>query len=270
MDLRVLGGLSVHEEGVPICPPTAVGRQLLALFAAHADQVVPSCVVTEELWPQGAPPDATRVLETNLRQLREAIAGALSRRGEGPRIENVLAPVPGGYRLETRGGFSDARAFARTVGASYRTMESGDLAGAAARLREALALWTAAPFADVAQGPHLRAQSALLVTSWERALDHWIDVETRRGRARELCMDLSVLLLRFRSTAPLYERLHSDLLTGHWGADVIRRHIMRRRRATLTVQRGIGQLRGARPPRWDTTAVAAGAGEGAMTPLGGA
>lgn len=51
MDVRILGGLSVRENGVSITPTAAAPRQLLALLTASADQVVPVTVLTEELWP---------------------------------------------------------------------------------------------------------------------------------------------------------------------------------------------------------------------------
>ncbi|MEU4928559.1 BTAD domain-containing putative transcriptional regulator [Streptomyces yokosukanensis] len=161
MDLRVLGGLTVHEAGVPIAPPTAPTRQVLALLAASTDHAVPTCAIAEELWPNGAPAEAELLLETHVRRMRAVIAAALRAQGGARSAEGVRARVPGGYRLDTGGG-SDARAFERTAGAGYRAMGAGDLEPASRRLREALGRWTAAPFAGVTQGPHLRTRAAQL------------------------------------------------------------------------------------------------------------
>jgi DNA-binding SARP family transcriptional activator len=238
MDLRVLGGLSVHEGGVPIAPPAAATRQVLALLAASADQVVPTCAMAEELWPEEAPAHAERILETHVRQLRAAIGPALQAQGGVRTAEEVLAWVPGGYRLDTGGGSSDVRAFERMAGAGYRAMDAGNPELASRRLREALDLWTAAPFAGVAQGPHLRSHAALLTASWQRVVDQWIDVDFRLGRRRELCADLARVLTRFRSPAPLYAQLKADLDTEGHNPEVIERHLRRRRNAsTFTAHR---------------------------------
>ncbi|WP_217561338.1 BTAD domain-containing putative transcriptional regulator [Streptomyces sp. GbtcB6] len=229
MDLSVLGGLAVYEGGAPISPSAAPTRQVLALLAAFADQVVPTCAVAEELWPHGAPPHSEHVLESHVRQLRAVIGAALRAEGGERSAEDVLAWVPGGYRLDTAGGSSDAGAFERTAGAGYRAMEAGDLDLASRRLREALDLWTGAPFMGVTQGPHLRAQAALLACSWQRAVDRWIDADLRLGRWRELSTGLAQVLTRFRSPAPLYAQLKADL--DHRGQDleVIKRYLRQRR-----------------------------------------
>ncbi|MET7482763.1 BTAD domain-containing putative transcriptional regulator [Streptomyces sp. NPDC005538] len=238
MDLRVLGGLTAHEGGVPISPSAALPRQVLALLAASADRVVPTCVIAEELWPQGVPAHAEQAMESHVRQLRTDIGAALRAAGSDRSAEDVLVRVPGAYRLDTGGGSSDARAFERTAGAGYRALEAGDLELAGHRLREALELWTAAPFTGVTQGPHLRSQAALLTDSWQRAVDRWIEADFRLGRWRELCADLARVLTRFHSPAPLFAQLKADL--GHNGQDpeVIRRYLRRRRGSpALTARR---------------------------------
>ncbi|GBQ04324.1 hypothetical protein SSP531S_58180 [Streptomyces spongiicola] len=148
MDLRVLGGLAAHEGGVPISPSAVLPRQVLALLAASADRVVPTCAIAEELWPQGAPAHAEQAMESHTRQLRADIGAALQAAGSDRSAEDVLVRVPGAYRLDTGGGSSDARAFERTAGAGYRALDAGDLHLAGRRLREAVDLWTAAPFTE--------------------------------------------------------------------------------------------------------------------------
>ncbi|MBO1413643.1 BTAD domain-containing putative transcriptional regulator [Streptomyces sp. FH025] len=247
MDLKVLGGLAVHEGGVSISPPSAATRQVLALLVASADRVVPTCAMAEELWPEEVPENAGQILETHVRQLRATIGAALQTEGSVRTAEEVLAWVPGGYRLGTGGGSSDARVFERTAGAGYRAMETGDLDLASRRLREALDLWTAAPFAGVAQGPHLRSHAALLTGSWQRAVDRWIDVDFRLGRWRELCADLAQVLSRFPPPALPYVQLKADLDTKGHDPEVIRRHLHRRRNAlSFTAHRIVMGRQGSR------------------------
>ncbi|GAA2418356.1 hypothetical protein GCM10010420_56030 [Streptomyces glaucosporus] len=250
MDLKVLGGLTVHEGGVPISPSAAPPRQVLALLAASADRVVPTCAIAEELWPQGAPAHAEQALGSHIRQLRADIGTALRVAGSERSAEDVLVWVPGGYRLDTGGGSSDARAFERAAGAGYRALEAGDLHMAGHRLREALELWTAAPFTGIVQGPHLRFQSALLTDSWRRAVDRWIDAGFRLGCRRELCADLARVLARFHSPAPLYAQLKADLDHNGQDPEVIRRYLRRRRGSpALTARRVVPGGEGARAAR---------------------
>ncbi|MEV0305117.1 hypothetical protein [Streptomyces prasinus] len=55
MDISVLGGLTVRENGVSITPTAPEPRQVLGLLALHADQVVHVSSLTEELWRAGRP-----------------------------------------------------------------------------------------------------------------------------------------------------------------------------------------------------------------------
>ncbi|MFD3942260.1 BTAD domain-containing putative transcriptional regulator [Streptomyces sp. NPDC058579] len=226
MDLKVLGLLAVQERGTPIVPTAAPARQLLALLAAHADRIVPTAVLTQELWPDGAPRHAQDVIETHVRQLRELVDDALDLGREeegaatgsgtpGPRTaRDVVVSLSGGYLLGTGGGSSDVRMFQRAVGAGYRAMELEDYRTAAERLGEALELWTADAYTGVVAGPHLRAHGARLELSRLRALDLWVEAQRRLGRRHELYSGLSVFLSRFRSSPPQYAALVAELERG--------------------------------------------------------
>ncbi|MGW2018793.1 AfsR/SARP family transcriptional regulator [Streptomyces sp. NPDC001927] len=230
MDLKVLGLLAVQERGTPIVPTAAPARQLLALLAAHADRIVPTAVLTQELWPDGAPRHAQDMIETHVRQLRELIDDALDVGREevaatpagpevaaasGPRTaRDVVVSMAGGYLLGTGGGSSDVRMFQRAVGAGYRAMELEDYRTAAERLGEALELWTADAYTGVVAGPHLRAHGARLELSRLRALDLWVEAQRRLGRRHELYSGLSVFLSRFRSSPPQYAALVAELERG--------------------------------------------------------
>ncbi|WP_338496175.1 AfsR/SARP family transcriptional regulator [Streptomyces sp. SJL17-4] len=221
MDVRILGGLSVREHGVSITPTAAAPRQLLALLTASADQVVPVTVLTEELWPSGAPRGARTELQAHIAELRTLIAGAL--RGAAPAepgpgwsdrrtADAILVSQPGGYRLDTGGGTNDVRQFERAAGAGYRAMEAGDLARAALRLGEALALWRGEPYAGVAAGPRLRREVERLETSRLSVLDQWVEAQLGLGRHAELVSELSGLVARYRTNEPLHAHYMVALL----------------------------------------------------------
>ncbi|MFF9198450.1 BTAD domain-containing putative transcriptional regulator [Streptomyces sp. NPDC014779] len=219
MDVRILGGLSVRENGVSITPTAAAPRQVLALLATSADQVVPATVLMAELWPSGAPRGARAELHAHIAGLRALLAAALrdgrpraAGRGadDGRTAETVLAAQAGGYRLDTGGGSHDVGRFERAAGAGYRAMEAGDLPRAALRLGEALALWRGEPYEGVAAGPRLRAESARLAASRMSVLDQWVEAQLGLGKHAEMVPELATLVARH----PVNEALHAQFMVA--------------------------------------------------------
>ncbi|MGQ5640539.1 MULTISPECIES: AfsR/SARP family transcriptional regulator [unclassified Streptomyces] len=211
MDIEVLGALDARENGVSVTPTAPKPRQVLALLALHADQVVPVASLVEELWGDKPPRSARTTLQTYVLQLRELISAALAQDPEpGPRrtAKEVLVTTPGGYMLNTSGGASDIREFDRLAGLGYRAMDAGDFAGAASRLREALALWTGSALAGVQTGAQLEMERKRLEETRLCALDQRIDADLRLGRHRELLGELTVLVSRYRT----HETLHGQFM----------------------------------------------------------
>ncbi|WP_326667634.1 AfsR/SARP family transcriptional regulator [Streptomyces sp. NBC_01257] len=212
MDIDVLGALDVRENGVSVTPTAPKPRQLLALLALQADQVVHVPVLIEELWA-GTPPRSARTnLQTYVLQVRDHIAVALSKDpADRPArtSKDVLVTAPGGYMLVSGAeGVSDVREFDRLAGMGYRAMDAGDYPGAAETLRQALALWTGTPFSGVQTGGQLGMEVRRLEESRLRALDQRIDADLRLGRHRELLAELTVLVSRYRT----HENLHAQFM----------------------------------------------------------
>jgi DNA-binding SARP family transcriptional activator len=208
VDIDVLGTLAVREKGVSITPTAPKPRQVLALLALHADQVVPVDTLTEELWGARPPRSARPTLQTYILQLRELITIALEEGADGADGEcrsakDVLLTVPGGYLLKSGEGSCDVRKFDRLAGTGYRAMDAEDYPQAARLLREALTLWTGPALADVHAGPHLETQVKRLEESRLCALDQRIEADLRLGRHRELLAELTVLVSRY----PTHESL---------------------------------------------------------------
>ena len=205
----MLGALSVRENGVSIAPTAPKPRQVLALLALHADQVVPVAALIEELWGAAPPRSARTTLQTYILQLRELIAEALAR-GENERCtaKDILATLPGGYRLETRRGTVDYREFERRAGAGYRAMDAEDHSGAARRLADALSLWTGAALTDVHAGSQINLEIKRFEEARLCALDQRIEADLRLGRHRELLSELTVLVNQYR----MHESLHGQFM----------------------------------------------------------
>lgn len=197
MDIDVLGGLHVTENGVPIVAPTPEARHVLAVLIAHSNQVVPVSVLAEEL-TSCAPPEHTRaVAHAAVRVLREQFAGALETGPGAVRTpDTVLPAVPGGYLLDTGDGRCDLHEFEREAGAGYRAMSRGDFDTAARRLRAALDLWDGPAFAGVEAGAWLGGRIAALEETRLAVFGQWVEAGLALGRHRELHTELSALLAR--------------------------------------------------------------------------
>jgi SARP family transcriptional regulator, regulator of embCAB operon len=209
MDIEVLGALSVRENGVSIVPTAPKPRQVLALLALQADQVVPVTSLVEELWGSRPPRSARTTLQTYVLQLRELLAEALAQ-GENERCspKDILATVPGGYRLDTRSGSIDFREFERQAGAGYRAMDAEDYPGAARRLAEALSLWAGPALTDVQAGSRIDMEVKRLEEARLCVLDQRIEADLRLGRHRELLPELTVLVNQYR----MHESLHGQFM----------------------------------------------------------
>ncbi|WP_225102434.1 AfsR/SARP family transcriptional regulator [Streptomyces sp. CoH27] len=208
MDIEVLGVLSVRENGVSIVPTAPKSRQVLALLALHADQVVPVTALVEELWGSEPPRSARTTLQTYVLQLRELIGEALTH-GEDERCtpKDILATVPGGYRLVTREGTVDFREFECRAGAGYRAMDAEDYSGAARRLADALSLWTGPALTDVQAGILIDMEARRLEEARLSVLDQRIEADLKLGRHRELLPELTVLVNQYRMHESLYGQL---------------------------------------------------------------
>ncbi|WP_330242523.1 AfsR/SARP family transcriptional regulator [Streptomyces sp. NBC_00525] len=209
MDINLLGALSVTENGISVTPTAPKPRQVLALLALHADQVVPVATLIEELWGENPPRSARTTLQTYVLQLRELIGAALAH-GESERCtaKDVLSTLPGGYRLETRGGAVDYREFEHRAGAGYRAMDGEDHEGASRRLADALSLWTGPVLTDVQAGSQIQMEVRRLDEARLCALDQRIEADLRLGRHRELLSELTVLVNRHR----MHESLHGQFM----------------------------------------------------------
>ncbi|MEW1780366.1 AfsR/SARP family transcriptional regulator [Streptomyces sp. NPDC086777] len=213
MDIGLLGALNVSQNGVSIVPTAPKPRQLLALLALRADQVVPVPTLIEELWAGTPPRSARTTLQTYVLQLRELVSAAL-RRGADPggaaarSAKDVLTTLPGGYSLAAGDGSSDVRQFERLCEEGCRAMDDGNVAGAAGILRRALDLWTGPPFTGISTGAHLAMEARRLEESRLCALDQRIEADLRLGRHRELLAELTVLTSRYRT----HENLHAQFM----------------------------------------------------------
>ncbi|QMU78130.1 AfsR/SARP family transcriptional regulator [Streptacidiphilus sp. PB12-B1b] len=240
MDIGVLGPCRVTQAGISVVPTAIKPRKLLALLALHPDRVVSVAALIEELWGGHPPRSVQTTLQTYILQIRNMINAALagsSQEGLPWGAKSVLVTKAGGYLLDTQGGMMDALEADRLAGAGHRFLEAGDHAAAAARFRQALALWRGPTLVDVQVGPLLEVEVMRLEECRMSILGQRIEADLNLGRHHEILGELAGLAVQY----PTYERLQAQLMlalyrSGRRGSALETYH---RLRTTLSRELGL-------------------------------
>ena len=197
VEFGVLGPLEVTAGGQSLALAGARTRAVLALLLVHANQVVSSDRLLEELWP-GQPADrATDSLQVRLSELRKALRSA----GEADR----LATRSPGYLLRVEPGELDALRFGQLAAEGHAALAAGDAATAAQRFDQALGLWRGPALAGFDAVPSARAEAGRLEEQRLAALESRAEALLAGGRHRDLIAELESLT----AAHPLRERFWS-------------------------------------------------------------
>ena len=191
MEFRILGSLEVEDDGRVLKLGGTQPRALLALLLLHANEVVASERLIEELWGGRPPETATTAVQVHVSQLRKVL---------GP---DVIVTQRPGYLVRARDGELDLRQFEETVARA----RGAAAAEAAEMLGEALALWRGVPIAELDM-PFARVARARLEEQRLAALEQRIDADLELGRHAELVAELEGLV----EEHPLRERLRGQLM----------------------------------------------------------
>jgi DNA-binding SARP family transcriptional activator len=142
--IYVLGPIRVVRDGRAVPLEGIKLRALLAMLALHANSVLDSGYLIEELWEDRPPATASPTLHAYISKLRRALAT-----GEPDASCRLLTHRPG-YELVLDPDRLDAARFQHLVEESGRLMRAGQLDAAASRLREGLSLWRGPAYAEFA------------------------------------------------------------------------------------------------------------------------
>ena len=125
MEFRILGPLELvgGADGAPIEAPKL--RALLGVLLLHANEVVSSERLIDELWGERPPATAGKIVQTYVSQLRRVL---------GP---DAIVTRPPGYFLQVESGKLDAQRFRAVVA------EASDLAARGDNLQASVANSTA-------------------------------------------------------------------------------------------------------------------------------
>ncbi len=192
MRFQVLGPVQVVQDGQVVGPISELRRKLLAVLLVRAGRPVPTEVLVEALWGASAPQRPGNSLQVHVHRLRLVL--------DSP---DRLVSISGGYQLCVGPDELDADEFGRLHDEGRRTAGSGDLEHAVAILREALALWRGAPYADIAETEVVASAAQRLAETRLVAYEELFDAELALGRAREVVPELTELVAEY----PLRERL---------------------------------------------------------------
>jgi WD40 repeat protein/DNA-binding SARP family transcriptional activator len=194
MEFRVLGSLEVLERGgsIPLGGPKQ--RLVLAYLLIHANRLVPTDSLIDDIWGD-EPPDAARsALQAYVSRLRKIL---------GP---DRLEGRPPGYVLHATPEEVDAVRFEGLVHEARERL-GADPKTAAGLLDRALGLWRGTPLADLADSTALRPEAARLEELHLGALEDRMEAVLTLGRPADVAQ-----LERLVAEHPLRERFWGQLM----------------------------------------------------------
>jgi YVTN family beta-propeller protein len=228
MDFRILGPLEVLDEERRLDVGGGKQRSVLAVLLLHANEVVSSDRLIEELWPKEPPPSAAKIVQVHVSRLRKALDGA----GEG-----ILRTRGHGYELHVEPGQLDLDRFRRLLEDGREALAANDPDKAGERLRSALALWRGPPLAEFAYDSFAQEEIARLEELHLAALEERIEADLAVGRHDAVVQDLEQLVGRH----PLRERLRGQLMLALYrsGRQAEALEVYRDARRTLADELGL-------------------------------
>jgi SARP family transcriptional regulator, regulator of embCAB operon len=230
VSIQVLGLFSVSIGTRVVTPTAAKQRQVLALLALSAGQIVPVSTLIEELWADRPPRSAATTLQGYVFHLRSRLAADIPRERVA---RELLRTTHSGYRLVCR---TDVEEFHRLARAG-RAAEDGDPARVSELLRQALGVWRGPALADVRRGRILETEAASLEETRLGVLEQRIQADLVLNRHGEILGELTLLTARY----PMNENLWALLMTALYRAGHVARALdaFQRIRAILLDELGV-------------------------------
>ena len=189
MEFRLLGPLEALSDGRPLPIGGQKQRGVLALLLLHANEVVSTDRLIDEVWGARPPKSVDASLQNCISHLRDVVG------------REAIETRPPGYRLNVDPERVDALRFERALDAA-RTLDPPERAAA---LREALALWRGPPLSDVEFVGVGATEIARIEELRLTALEERIDAELALGRHDAILGEIEALAARH----PVRERLRA-------------------------------------------------------------
>ncbi|MFC6162484.1 AfsR/SARP family transcriptional regulator [Kribbella jiaozuonensis] len=171
-------------------------QTLLAVLALRPNQVISADELVELVWSDAPPSTGAKIVPPYIYRLRKLLP------------EGVLVHTRDGYSLRLAPGASDLERFESLVSAGHADRDKDR---AAARLSEALELFTGEPFSGLA-GHYLSVQRHRLTERRLKVLAERIELDLERGRYGDLVPELVALVEEDR----LREQFAGQLMLAYW------------------------------------------------------
>ncbi|MFC3575355.1 BTAD domain-containing putative transcriptional regulator [Streptomyces yaanensis] len=208
MRFGILGPLDVRtEDDTPLDPGGPRPRALLTLLLLDAGRTVSLERLTDGLYGEEPPAGAANALQSQISRLRKRLS---------PHTD--IEATPTGYRLPVAPDTVDAHRFERLAREGSSALAHGDHRGAAAALREALALWRGPALADL---PAAQAQRTRLEELRLAAVQDRVEADLALGSGAGLIPELRELLAAHPLSERLYELLMRALHAGGRPAEAL-------------------------------------------------
>jgi DNA-binding SARP family transcriptional activator/ABC-type oligopeptide transport system substrate-binding subunit/DNA-binding beta-propeller fold protein YncE len=211
VQIRVLGDLELVQDDRRVPLGSHQQRAVLAMLVLHAGEVVGAERLIDGLWEEAPPPTAAKTLQVYISRLRKALASGEA----GPDPNGSIVTRDHGYALRVDPEAIDLAVFQRLLEAGREAHGRRDFEGAAALLREALALWRGPPLAEFAEEPFARDEVARLEELHLEALEARIDADLALGRHGTLVGELQLLTAQH----PFREQLRAQRMLALYRSD---------------------------------------------------
>lgn len=203
MLIKLLGPLEVYDDGIDVTPSSPKLREIIALLALNANNLIRKKTFIENLWGDNPPATAEATLQTYIYKLRK----------EGPfrdrtGFENLLVTKLGGYQLNLPKESVDVHTFEVVLRQAEEASDDAD--EAATLLTEALGLWRGPALADVDMSEAFSAYATFLDERRLRAIELQVDVGLKLGKHAELVSKLKQLTAIHR----FHESFHRSLMVA--------------------------------------------------------
>ena len=173
-EYRLLGPFEVLVDGRPVALAGPRQRAVLVCLLAHANTVVPTPRIVDELWDDDPPSSAVNVLQSYVSQLRKALG------------RDAIETSGKGYLVRVRSEALDLIRFERSAHAGSLALAEERYEDASAALGDALALWRGPALADLVDEPAVAPIAGRLEELRVLALERRIEAEIARGRSVEI------------------------------------------------------------------------------------
>jgi DNA-binding SARP family transcriptional activator len=193
LEFRILGPLEAVGPDGPVRLGGPRQRAVLAILLLSANRVVSIDRLADELYAGDPPATAVTQVHRQISDLRKLLGTAIETRAPG-------------YLVRTQE--LDLRRFEQLTEEAASALARGTHEQAAARLREALALWRGPPLADLAYEPFAAAPIARLEELRLTTVEQRIEAELALGEHRGVVAELEALV----DEHPTHERFRAQLM----------------------------------------------------------